>query len=245
MNTFSLDMLQTAVRDRLAPFLEDLRKDYDGLHSVHVVGSAVTDDYDPDVSDINTVVVLKEMDLAFLDHVAPLGKKYRKKGIAPPLIMTPQYIEDSRDVFPLEFLNFKLVHRTVFGPDVFADIIIEKDDLRRQCEREIKSKLIWLRQNYISSMGQKNLLLENVSGSITGFIPLFRGILSLMGKEPPVGSNDIVRALGEITDLDAGVFTEVYNIRHKKMKPSKEQLGGIFEKYYRATEKIGNIVNDL
>lgn len=245
MSTFLLDSLQPAVRDRLAPFLDDLQAGYDGFHSVHVVGSAVTDDYDPAVSDINTVVVLKEMDLAFLDHVAPLGKKYGKKGIAAPLIMTPQYIEDSRDVFPLEFLNFKLVHRTVFGPDEFSDIVIEKDDLRRQCEREIKSKLIWLRQNYISSMGEKKLLLENITGSITGFLPLFRGIISLLGKEPPVGSRDIVKELGSITDLDANIFTEIYNIRHKKLKPSKEQLEGIFEQYYRATEKIGSIVNDL
>jgi len=245
MSAFSLEKIQPVVREKLAPFISELAENYNKFHSVHIVGSAVTSDYDPDVSDINTVVVLEEMDLAFLDHVAPLGKKHKKKGIAPPLIMTPAYISDSVDVFPVEFLNFKLVHETVLGTDLLRDLVIERADLRNQCEREIKIKLIWLRQNYISSMGDRKLLLENITASIGGFIPLFRGILSLLDKEPPVGASEVVKGIGEVSHFDADIFEEVYKIRHKKLKPTKEQIEGIFQRYYRATENIGSFVNDL
>ena len=67
--------------------------------------------------------------------------------------MTPEYIRTSLDVFPVEFLNFKLIHATVFGEDIFESLEINRMDLRRQCERELKVKLVSLRQGYISSLG--------------------------------------------------------------------------------------------
>ncbi|HAV43580.1 TPA: hypothetical protein DCX15_06170 [bacterium] len=54
------------------------------------------------------------MDLGFLKLIATLGKKYSRNKVAAPLIMTPRYIERSLDVFPIEFLNLKLIHTAVF-----------------------------------------------------------------------------------------------------------------------------------
>ena len=139
--------LRTAITDRYKPFLEVLLGDHqEKIHSVYIVGSALTLDFDPKISDINSVIVLHEMDLKFLELLAPLGRKYGKKRISAPLIMTPAYIDKSRDVFPIEFLNIKLLHHTVFGQDIFKSLDIDRSDLRHQCERELKVKLIGLRQ---------------------------------------------------------------------------------------------------
>lgn len=245
MAELKLDLIKPFVSERIEPFFKEILDGYENIHSFHVVGSALTDDFVPNVSDMNSVVVLKEMDLAFLDKVAHLGKKYRKKGIAAPLIMTPEYIQRSLDVFPIEFLNFKLIHETVFGQDIFSELEIAKSDLRMQCEREIKSKLIWLRQSFISSMGDRKLLLENITASISGFIPLFRGIIFLMGQEPPKGSHPVVSTLGSMSHFQADIFEKIHDIKHKKYKPSKTEIESIFEEYYQASETIGRVVNDL
>ena len=130
MNDFNL---KADISDRYNPFLDIvLNHHQDKMHSVHIVGSALTEDYDPKISDINSVMVLQKMDLKFLEILAPLGKKFGKKGLAAPLIMTPTYIYKSLDVFPIEFLNMKLFHQTVFGEDIFQDVNIENSDLRRQ-----------------------------------------------------------------------------------------------------------------
>ena len=50
------------------------------IHSFHIVGSAVIPDYNEKLSDINSVVVLHDMDLKFIEFLAPLGGKYGKKG---------------------------------------------------------------------------------------------------------------------------------------------------------------------
>jgi len=189
--------------------------------------------------------VLKEMDLKFLELIAPLGKKYGKHKVAAPLIMTPFHIKTSLDVFPIEFLNFKLIHETVFGADILKDVEVSLNDLRHQCEREIKSKLIWLRQGYISSQGDKKLLTEGFSKSITGYIPLFRGIIVLLGKEPPVKQSSVIKSLSEASGINTDMFAKILSEKHEKAKHSAEELNTIFKDYYKATEELGRIVNDI
>jgi hypothetical protein len=51
-----------------------LREHASNIHSIHIVGSAVISDYNENVSDINSLVLLRDMDLRFLSFLAPLGK---------------------------------------------------------------------------------------------------------------------------------------------------------------------------
>jgi hypothetical protein len=197
------------------------------------------------MSDVNSLFVLKEMDLKFLELIAPLGKKYGKNRVAAPLIMTPEYIKSSLDVFPIEFLNFNLVHSTVFGEDILGDIEINRLNLRHQCERELKTKLIWLRQGYISSFGNRKTLTEGFVNSITGYIPLFRGIIVLFGKEPPLRQSEVITALSEAVDINTDIFVKILKAKHDKVKLSIDELNTIFEDYYEATEKIGKIVDAI
>ena len=178
--------LKADISDRYKPFLDKVLEHHqDLIHSVHIVGSALTRDFDPRNSDINSVVILNQMNLKFLEFLAPLGKKYGKKRIAAPLIMTPGYIDKSLDVFPIEFFNIQTLHFTVLGEDVFQDLDIKKSDLRRQCEQELKIKLMGLRQGYIAAAGDQKILARGFAESFSGYMPLFKSIISLLGKAAP------------------------------------------------------------
>jgi hypothetical protein len=241
-----LDKLKPGASERIQPFLEEvLSKDKGKIHSIHITGSSITDDFDPKVSDVNSIFVLKDMDLKFLELLAPLGKKYGKDRVAAPLIMTPEYIRRSLDVFPIEFLNFKLIHATVLGEDILEDIEINRMDLRHQCERELKVKLIWLRQGYISSAGNRKLLTEGFVSSISGYIPLFRGIIVLLGKEPPIGQAGVIASLAEASGINTGVFSRVLREKREKIKLTLQELNTIFEEYYAVTEQLGKIVDEI
>ncbi|MEW6670180.1 MAG: hypothetical protein AB1427_00670 [Thermodesulfobacteriota bacterium] len=230
--------------DLFKRFLNEVTDAYrQPLHSVYITGSALTADFDPGFSDINSVFVLKQMDLNFLSILAPLGKKYGKKRVAAPLIMTPAYIKSSLDVFPIEFLNLKQLHQTVFGEDLFGDIEVKRAELRYQCERELKVKLIGLRQAYIRSAGDTRALSENMIASIPAYVPLFRAIIFLLGKEPPAANNDVVDMLHEISNIDMGPFRTV--LKHKKAKNrlSLQSLDALFRDCYNATEKLGDRID--
>ena len=238
--------LEADIAARYQPFLDMILEHHqDLIHSVHIVGSALTQDFDPRTSDINSVVVLNKIDLKFLEFLAPLGKKYGRKRIAAPLIMTPEYIDKSLDVFPIEFFNIQQLHLTVFGEDIFIDLNINKSDLRRQCEQELKVKLIGLRQGYISAAGDRKILARSFAESFSGYMPLFKAIILLLGKVPPRNNADILSALEEISGVRTEVFKRVLDQKRKKTRPSLEQLNLVFEDYYAAIEKLGDFTDAL
>ena len=139
------------------------------------------------------------MDLDFLDLLAPLGKKYGKKQIAAPLIMTPKYIDESSDVFPMEFLNIKLLHYPVFGNDIFKNLEISASYLRRQCERELKARLIGLRQGYISAAGDAKSPCSGDGGIACRIHAAFQGRHRIARQGgPPNQYGNIIRAGGII-----------------------------------------------
>jgi len=225
-------------------FLEEVLAGYrQPLHSVVITGSALTADFDPKRSDINSVFVLEQMDLQFLSVLAPLGKKYGKKGIAAPLIMTPDYIKRSLDVFPIEFLNLKLLHHKVSGEDIFRNIEIRRTDLRYQCERELKGKLIGLRQAYLRSAGDRKVLSENIIASIPAYMPLFRAIIFLFGKAPPINNDEVLAALHEVSKIDIGAFRAVLRLKKERSRLSLPELNTLFRDYYNATEKLGDMTD--
>ncbi|MBI4837878.1 MAG: hypothetical protein HY806_01780 [Nitrospirae bacterium] len=246
MYKLSLERLNSAAAKNITPFLSEVLDLYrEKIHSIHVTGTAVTEDFNIKTSDINSIFVLKEMDLKFLEIIAPLGKKYSKDKIAAPLIMTPEYIIKSVDVFPVEFLNFKLIHSAVYGDDAFENIEIKRVDLRQQCERELKSRLIWLRQGYISRLGDMKALSEDFVNSIAGYIPLFRAIMTLLGKQPPVRQHEVITAVSQSANINTDAFMKILRKKRGEIKFSKEDLSAIFTDYYTAIEKLGKIVDEI
>lgn len=243
-------MLNANIKKEVAklyePFYDQLTDNFnDIIHSITLVGSALTEDFDPSHSDINSILTLNNMDLKFIETFAPLGKKFGKKRIAAPLIMTPEYISTSLDVFPIEFLNIRLNHLTLFGDDIFKTIEINKTDLRYQCERELKVKLIDLRQSYIASIGNPKFIVEEFINAFSGYIPLFRSIIYLLGKNPPLENADVISELGTTSGIDTDPFTRMLKEKKDREKLSIEQLNHIFETYYTAIEHLGNLVDEI
>ncbi|MBI5408560.1 MAG: hypothetical protein HZA14_04265 [Nitrospirae bacterium] len=246
MSELSLEKLKPLAAKNIKPFLDDILSKYqDKIHSIYITGTAVTDDFNEKTSDVNSLIVLKGMDMKFLEQLMLLGKKYSKHRVAAPLIMTPEYLNTSLDVFPIEFLNFKLSHVTVFGEDLLENLEISLADLRQQCERELKVKLISLRQGYISSLGNRKILAEGLAKHITGYVPLFRGIIVLFGKLPPIRQREVIKSLSDAANINTDIFANVLRVKREKTKLSQQDLNTLFEDYYNATEKLGKIVDEI
>jgi hypothetical protein len=74
MPDLALENVKPAAAKKIKPFLEDILSRFqDNIHSIHITGTALTDDFDEKVSNINSVIVLKKMDLKFLELLAHLG----------------------------------------------------------------------------------------------------------------------------------------------------------------------------
>ncbi|MBI2470780.1 MAG: hypothetical protein HYV59_06000 [Planctomycetes bacterium] len=246
MEDLKLSNIPAQTQTVIEPFLKDILANYkEDILSIYIIGSAVTKGFHPKYSDINTVIVVKGIKLPFYDFIAFLGKRYGKKRIRAPLIVTREYINRSLEVFPLEFLEMKLIHQLVYGEDVLKDIKLEKADIRLQCERELKGKLQHLCQGYVKAMGDKTALTDLFVASLSGYFPLFRGILFLYDHEIPKEKGDVLSALNECCDVDTNVFRNLMDIRAHNFYPHIEALKELFKNLYRVLDTITRKVDEF
>ena len=142
MTCLLTENLSPSLQAKISPFFHEiLPNSAPQIHSIYLVGGVLTEDYQENATKIDSVIVLKKMDLAFLDILAPLGAKYGKQGLAAPLIMDPAYLRSSVDVFPLEFLNFKLAHLAIYGEDLLAGLEIDRQELRLSVRAGAQGKI--------------------------------------------------------------------------------------------------------
>lgn len=215
----------------------------DNLDSVTVVGSALTDDFHPRLSDINTVVVLQREDMATLRAVASLGKTLRKKRLSAPLLMTPSYIQRSRDVFGVELLDFQLTHCTVLGEDPFARLTFAKGNVRLQCERELKATLARLRQGYITAGAHKGLVRDVLIAAVKGLAPLLRAMLWLTNIERPNMTEATFRKSSDVFNVDLDQAVAMHRGRHGGSAGG--DIESSFESVYTSVDKLATAVDGM
>jgi len=148
-----------------------------------------------------SVAVLKKVDLNLLVRLAAHGNDLGPKRVAAPLIMTPEYIAESRDTFPLELLEIQQVHCCVLGEDHFEALRFAPADLRLQAERELKSALIQMRQGLIAATGHRKLLGELCAAAAERCIRVVRGVLHLTGTAVPELAVDMMATAASATGV--------------------------------------------
>ncbi len=244
--TLELDVLRDEIRNSVKAFAEKLVAGVgDNLKSITVVGSSLTEDFKSGQSDINTVLVLGKQTLNALNIIAGLAKPMSKKKISPPLLMTPSYIERSLDVFGIEFLDFQMTHKTIFGNDPFTSLTLDKKDIRLQCERELKAMLIRLRQGYIAAAANKKLVRDILISTAKGVAPLLRAMLWLKDISRPTGAEPTFRkAEGEFS-VNMNLLTAACKWQHEKRRINEAEMENALEKIYTAIEQLSDIVDKL
>jgi len=245
-NDLNINALQMQIRDPVKDFAERLLAALgENLQSITVVGSSLTEDFRAGQSDINTVLVLGEQTLASLNVVASLAKPMSRKKISPPLLMTQSYIEQSRDVFGVEFLDFQLVHETIMGDDPFTSLEFDKKDVRLQCERELKAMLIRLRQGYIAAAANKKLVRDILISTAKGMLPLLRAMLWLKDIDRNAQAELTFVKAAEEFSVDMNPLKSAIKWRHEKTRLSETEMENAFESVYSVVEHLSEIVDNL
>lgn len=209
-------MSGAAVRDDpvLQAFLRELSEAAGPrLKSVVLYGSAARGDFHPKASDLNLIVVLDPLDPATLEAVAPCFRRFTKAGHPVPRLFSPGLIAASADSFPIEFLEIRSSRLVLAGADPFASVEIRRECLRLQCERELKEKLMRLREGYLLCHDNPKELRRLLAESYPAFAALFRGGLHLMRREVPASSAAVMAAFCEAAGLESTPFDEVARLR--------------------------------
>jgi hypothetical protein len=201
------------------------------LVAVVLYGSAARGDFHDRISDFNVLIVLRDLELPSLAALGAPVAWWLRKQQPMPRIFSPAVIAEAADVFPIEFLDISHHHVMLFGEDPFATLEVHTDHLRLQCERELREKLMRLREAYIESRGKTRLVQRLLAESYPTFLALFRGCLHLRLREVPAHNTEVVRAFCKLADLDEKPFVELEELLdHHRSAPDPEAL---LERYYR------------
>ncbi len=214
------------------------------LQSIHVIGSVLTPDYQEDLSDVNSLFVIQEPQTVFLDFLVGLGKRFGRQNVAPPLLMTENYIQRSLDVFPIEFYGFREIHYTLYGNDILAELEINPGFLRLQCEREIKAKLLWLGRIYLETLADNARLSHALCKAITAYIPLFRAILFLTGRKA-LSAAEVLAAVESMLNIDTAVFQHLYAMKRDQVTLGSDELKVLYTTLYTATQQVCDYVDAM
>jgi len=106
-----------------------------------VYGSAAGDDYFDPHSDVNLAIVVQDVTSEVLEALAPVVMRWERRHFAIPLVIERAFLDRARDVFPMELDDIRRQHRLLAGTDVLDDVVVERDALRRQCEKEARGEL--------------------------------------------------------------------------------------------------------
>ena len=217
----------------------------DDLIAIVLYGSAASGDYIAGQSDINFMVILSEQGVDLFDRALDLVSKWKKRNVATPLFLSEAYIRTSLDVFPIEYLNLQNNYKLVHGRDILKDLTFHDEYLRLQCEREVKGKLLLLREAFLESQGKGKRLQQVMADSLGAFVAIFSTLLHLKGEEIPQHKREIIRVFCRAFEMDGGLFEKLLDIKEKRIKLQSSELIAVFTAYLKEVQKLWKMVDEL
>jgi hypothetical protein len=204
--------------------------------SLSIYGSIVSGGFDPGRHSARNVLVLEKIDLSLLRRISEHGSRLGRDRIMAPIIMTPGYIKASLDTFALELLEIQQYHLTLFGEDHFTDLTFEEPHVRHQCERELKTSLIAIRQGLLAAAGRNHLIAELEINVAEGLSRTLRGILWLNGQKEAKPMDLVLTEIEKLADRQlSGIRTA--------LDPSQPHGWEQLTPLYDDIEALGKIVD--
>jgi predicted nucleotidyltransferase len=226
----------------VSPFLAAADAALGAGYSALLYGSAARGDYLVGRSDINLMLVLDDPSPTRLRALAPAFAAWRKAASEPPLLISRAEWARAADVFPIEITDMRAGYRVLRGPDPLAAAQADRADLRRALERELRGKLLRLRQGYAAVAGDEKALGGVAAGSAGTILVLLRALLSLAGRAVPATPAALTADAAALVGASAAGF--LGPVEHRGQRGWRCSAGE-FEGYMDAVAHAAGYVDQL
>jgi hypothetical protein len=202
------------------------------VKGIAAYGSATGPDFLPGRSNVNLALVVDSLRADALRPLLGMVKWGAKKRIVPPLVVTPEYLEASLDVFPIEY------HEIAQTQAVLVGLPISGEHWRLECEARLRAACLRTRQAYLeiglARRGPERVL----HASVTSIVPVLRGVLKLKGAAVPGSKVGIVEAAGQLLGADLGILVAVLRDRAGDEKIQGRDSHTVLAEYLDALEAM-------
>jgi len=136
-------------------------------------------------------------------------------------------------------------HILLYGEDILSGLEIKGEHIRLFCEQQIKGKLIRIRQAYLEIGLKKKGLEALLKESLNSLVPIFRNLIRLKGKQPPVNKTEIIGQLCQMLGLEENVLLPIYKDSANDEKIANQEVVVFLERYLSQIEKLASMVDKL
>lgn len=219
------------------------------LISVVLYGSAADGDHHPKYSDINILCVLASITPRELAAAEELFHWWRGQGNPSPLLLTEREIATSTDCFAIEFLDMQRQQRVLYGKDVISALTIDQGQsaplYRAQVERDLRAKLLRLRQKAAGMISDQDLLRRLLADSVSTFCVLFRHALALHGVDVAPRKREIIERAAASFGIERQPFERLLDLREERCPPRQVEPRALLGPYLEGIATVIDAVDGL
>src|SRR4051794_39826256 len=239
-------MLDPQSEKILVQFIQELRALLaDELLAVALYGSGAGSNFVPGASDLNVAIVVKEARFDVLQKLQPRIAAWHTQGFAVPLLLDREFLQRSRDVFPMEFHDIKEQHRLLWGEDIFRDLAIDTRHLRFQAEHEARSKLLRLRALYLECAGDQARLQALMLDSLKTFLILMRNLSRLQGKTGVLTYTEVLDQFERYFQQAFPRMRQLIALRAGQRQWSEISVTDFFRDYLAEVQQVVAVIDHL
>lgn len=197
------------IKSLVEPFLKVCDKYLGQGYSAVLHGSVVRGEYLEGWSDVNLLLVLESATPDALGALTIPFASWAKSRQPPPLLLTRTEWRRAADVFPVEIADIRTAYRVLRGDDPMAEVELRPRDLRAALERDLRGRLLRLRQGYVALAGDPGALAALARDTAPSVVVLLRCALVLAGAQVPHGRADVAAAAGLVVGSPSAPLVEI------------------------------------
>ena len=223
MNTAGNSRVEIIKRDFL-PIVKEVFAE--SVRSVMLYGSAATNHYVKNVSDINVLIIVDRVVPPTLKKFGRRARRIFKKHRITPLVMSTSEFSNSADVFPMEYFDMRRRHIVLLGEDFTAGLDLSRRNLRHQVEDGLRGGVTVLRQVVIAAYERERFLTDFLKQWFGSQAAVLRGLLRLkIDSEIPEDLGEIVGVISEQFGVDVSSLKKLFELREARRRESRKLDG--------------------
>jgi predicted nucleotidyltransferase len=237
-----MDDLRAEARE----FTEGLTGALEGrLRSVVLHGSVARGEPVVGVSDINLLVLVDRVDGRLLRRLAPEARSWLESERAVPLVLTWEEWRAASDAFAIETADMLDAREVLHGEDPLADAVVLDQDLRLQAERELRGKLIHLRQGTLLAADQPRDLGRLLLTALPSVATYLRAALRLAGQTAPGATPEVLDRGATLVGAPGERLRRLWQLRTERQAPQVEVDDPLVQAVHEVLERTASYVDTL
>jgi hypothetical protein len=194
-------------------------------------------------SQVNIMLVVPQVDRATLDRVGVSIRNAEKQINLASMIVTPEDLQSSCDVFPVKFHDIQTQHRLLIGNDILSELAISDEHLRLRCEQELKNLMIRLGLVYLRQSENVTRLWQALTDSVLSFQRILPACLTVKTGMTPEADVDVLDMFAAEFSIEVSVVSQILELMDSAALP--ENSGELFGEFMQIVRTAANAVDQL